>query len=501
MVRMSSRTFVPLILFGGKFEDTARDRLETVHFSLQHKCECAAMATATLQKGPCLTKGFPLEKPRYADSPISVPLFGGILVRVGSFVEVDINGSLLVAQVSQKQDPESKLIRVNLFRSVDGSDLQASIPCLSGIAQDTAEVFQTDEYHEIECGDITNISYVFSPSEMERNGYVIQGVSNAYVCRYQADGNLKVYNYCFPTDVPNYCPLQSCYQERIWSSLEHIRAILHKALNKMSEKQGVKYMEKCFFPHESWVYIKAQVRKALFILQEKENPDGQDSDDEDRWLTVKNHCARMKIRRTGPGLYRFSTWDESKTELLRFEVDEDLQVFRSIFNMHSMHGIRDRSPKILEKSLKLSNNTALNVVMANSERREKLAKYPCEDGVDLNYSTKWQVLEIRVRYTRMVYRASNGVVTTQLPRYILGILGAKRLAQLEEAASRNEESFSDQLSVGQFFGDDLGNFFRVVRVDGNDVYVRNTSRSARRTVERMDVETVLQMAASTFNLD
>jgi hypothetical protein len=459
------------------------------------------MATATLQEGHCSTKGFPLEKPRYADSPISVPLFGGILVSVGSFVEVEINGSLLVAQVSEnKEDPESKSIWVNVYRSVDGSSLKTSIPCLSGIAQDTAEVFQTDEYLEIQRGDITNISFVFSPSEMERNGYVIQGVSNAYVCRYQADGNLKVYNYCFPTDVPNYCSLQSCYQERIWSSLEHIRAILHKGLNKMSEKQGVKYMEKCFFPHESWVYIKTQVNKALIILREKEDPEEQDSDDEDRWLSVKNHCARMKIRRTGPGLYRFSTWDESKTELLRFEVDEDLQVFRSIFNMHSMHGIRDRSPKIEEKSLKLSNNTALNVVMANSERREKLAKYPCEDGIDLNYSTKWQVLEIRVRYTRMVYRASNGLVTTQLPSYISGILGAKRVA--DDAASSDGESFSAQLSVGQFFGDDLGNFFRVVRLDGDDVYVRSNSRSARRTpVERMDVQTVLQMAATTFNLD
>ena len=198
------------------------------------------MATATLLKGHCCsTKGFPLEKPTYADSPISVPFFGGILVSVGSFVEVEINGSLLVAQVSEnKKDPESKSIWVNVYRSVDGSSLKTSIPCLSRIAQDTAEVFQTDEYLEIQRGDITNISFVFSPSEMERNGYVIQGVSNAYVGRYQADGNLKVYNYCFPTDVPNYCSLQSCYQERIWSSLEHIRAILHKGLNKMSEKQG-----------------------------------------------------------------------------------------------------------------------------------------------------------------------------------------------------------------------------------------------------------------------
>jgi hypothetical protein len=444
--------------------------------------------------------GFPLKKPRYHDAPISVPLFGGISISVGSCVEVAIQGELLVAQVCQAEDPASKGIRVNVYRLIGGSELEASIPCLSGIAQDTAEVYQTNEYFNVQCGDIKNISYVFSPSEMEQNGYVIQGISNAFVCRYQADGNLKVSNYCFPTDVPNYCSLasQSCYHERIWSSLEHIRAMLHKALNKMSEKQGVKYMEKCFFPNESWLYIKAQVDMALTMLHED---DDDESYDEDKLLRVKNHSARMKIRRTGPGLYRFSTWDESNTELYRFEVEEDLHIFRSIFNSHSMHGIRDRSPNIEEKSLKLSNNTALNIVTGNLERREKLAKYPAEDGIDLNYSTKWQVLELRVRYTRKVYRASSGLVVTHLPPYISRILRAQGLAELEAMASRNEESFSDQVSVGQFFGDDLGNFFRVVRVDGDEVYVRGTGRNAQRNLERMDIESVLQMAATTFNLD
>jgi hypothetical protein len=266
----------------------------------------------------------------------------------------------------------------------------------------------------------------------------------------------------------------------------------------MSEKQGVKYMEKCFFVNESWIYIKAQVDKALATLHEF---DDDKSYDEDKLLRIKKHSARMKIRRTGPGLYRFSTWDESNTELYRFEVEEDLHIFRSILNSHSTHGIRDRSPNVDEKSLKLSNNTALNIVTGNLERREKLAKYPSEDGVDLNYSTKWQVLELRVRYTRSVYRASSGLVVTDLPSYISRILRAQRLAELEATASRNEESFSDQLAVGQFFGDDLGNFFRVVRIEGDEVYVRGTGRNARRSLERMDVESVLQMAASTFNLD
>jgi hypothetical protein len=87
--------------------------------------------------------------------PIALPLFGGdILVSIGSFVEVAINISLLVTQVSQKEDLASKSIGVNIYRSVDGSDLEASIPCLSaGMAhhQDTAEVFQRDEYHDIHC--------------------------------------------------------------------------------------------------------------------------------------------------------------------------------------------------------------------------------------------------------------------------------------------------------------------------------------------------------------
>jgi hypothetical protein len=227
----------------------------------------------------------------------------------------------------------------------------------------------------------------------------------------------------------------------------------------MSEKQGVKYMEKCFFPNESWIYIKAQVDMALARLHEN---DDNESYDKDKLLRVKKHSARMKIRRTGPGLYRYSTWDESNTELYRFEMEEDLHIFRSIFNSHSMHGIRDRSPNVEEKSLKLSNNTALNIVLGNAERREKLAKYQGEDGIDLNYSTKWQVLELRVRYTRSVYRASSGLVVTDLPSYISRILRTQRLAELEATASQNEEYFSEQLSVGQFFGDDLGNFFQVV---------------------------------------
>ncbi len=82
----------------------------------------------------------------------------------------------------------------------------------------------------------------------------------------------------------------------------------------------------------------------------------------------------------------FSTWDESKTVLYWFEVkvEENLQIFWSISNMYSMHVIHNRSPNIEEKSLKLMDSTALNIVIVNSERREKLVKYPCKDGIDLN---------------------------------------------------------------------------------------------------------------------
>jgi hypothetical protein len=50
-----------------------------------------------------------------------------------------------------------------------------------------------------------------------------------------------------------------------------------------------------------------------------------------------------------------------------------------------MNGIHDRLPNIEEKSLKLTNNTALNIVIANLERWEKLAKYPSEDRININY--------------------------------------------------------------------------------------------------------------------
>jgi hypothetical protein len=94
------------------------------------------MTTMTIKTGQSM-HGFPLEKPMYEDSPISLPLFGGICVSAGLFLEVVISHTLLVAQVSQEEDPASKTIHVNIYRSVDGLDLEASIPCLSSIAQDT----------------------------------------------------------------------------------------------------------------------------------------------------------------------------------------------------------------------------------------------------------------------------------------------------------------------------------------------------------------------------
>jgi hypothetical protein len=139
--------------------DTGKDSGGDGTFSEQHECK---FTTATMKAKGKSSHGFPLEQPRYEGAPISVPLFGGILVRVGSFLMVDIEDIVLVAQVTEQEDLESKLIRVNVYRSVDGSELAKSIPCLSGIAQDTAEVFQTDEYHDILVGHITNISFVFS---------------------------------------------------------------------------------------------------------------------------------------------------------------------------------------------------------------------------------------------------------------------------------------------------------------------------------------------------
>jgi hypothetical protein len=145
----------PYILLGGKLSDTARDRVVTKRRWFIFRCSTIMATTTptttptTWNNGQSKHGGFPLKKPRYEDAPVSVPLFGGIRVSVGSYVEVAIDGTLLVTQVSEEKDPASKTIWVNLYRSVEGSDLEASIPCLSGIAQDTSEVFQTDEYHDI----------------------------------------------------------------------------------------------------------------------------------------------------------------------------------------------------------------------------------------------------------------------------------------------------------------------------------------------------------------
>jgi hypothetical protein len=147
-------------------------------------------------------------KPSYGAPAIYVPLFGGVYLAMGSFVMLRGNEEdmLVVAQLLKATVP-TKTVCINRFCCVDGSSLVGSIPCLSGIAQDSKEVYQTQDFPSIPLSDITNIAFVFSPSEMQENGYVIEGIANAFVCRYREDGNLACANYCFSSNVPNYCCL------------------------------------------------------------------------------------------------------------------------------------------------------------------------------------------------------------------------------------------------------------------------------------------------------
>jgi hypothetical protein len=104
--------------------------------------------------------------------------------------------------------------------------------------------------------------------------------------------------------------------------MENIRSILHRALNKCSEKQGVRFMERVVLPNETWLYIKHQV---TIFLSTKEIDDDDDESTKQS-LEVIEHSAQMKIRRTILGMYRASYMDKTVTELLRFEVEEDLAV-------------------------------------------------------------------------------------------------------------------------------------------------------------------------------
>ena len=79
--------------------------------------------------------------------------------------------------------------------------------------------------------------------------------------------------------------------------MENIRSILHRALNKCSEKQGVHFMEWVILPNETWLYIKHQV--TILVAEET---DGDDVESTKQLLEVREHSARTKIQQTIPGM-------------------------------------------------------------------------------------------------------------------------------------------------------------------------------------------------------
>ena len=253
---------------------------------------------------------------------------------IGSFVLITKDGQLRVAQILHRSRMQ---VEVNLYVEIEETRLHSTVPFLTGIAMDCREVVQTSERITVSRGSVKDLSFVFSISELEQHGYIIQGQANAYVCRYRINGNLKGQSYCFPSRAPD-GPSVPCYPSRIWLSLEHIRTILQRALNKRGEKQIGRMMERLYLPFEVWQYIKLQVGPFKSVFRE----------------------TTVKVKRTIGGMRRASYFQKTDSELLRFLTEEHLEVFRSIFNSHSTHGIRARYPRKKERPLRLADNAVFN---------------------------------------------------------------------------------------------------------------------------------------------
>ena len=135
------------------------------------------------------------------------------------------------------------------------------------------------------------------------------------------------------------------------------------------------------------------------------------------------------------------------------------------------------------------------------ETEQSFRKYASENGIDLNYCARWQLLEVRVRYDRVPYRTDaaddSGIpIVPGFPNYIRRLLHVETVRLLEDEASLKDAD-DGLIASGSFFSDDLGNHFRVDSIVGDVVYVRDAMHK-NASVEEMDYETVRLMIESTF---
>lgn len=189
----------------------------------------------------------------------------------------------------------------------------------------------------------------------------------------------------------------------IYNNIRQIRVDKQRILCRVAQSQGDLKLQ---LPSCSWFYIKnAMARRGIVSTSHVKNSQPQ--------TILSWGLCYQSLRHTG------------HLDVLRFDTQTKLVAFREVFGHTSGFGVRKKRPKYSDGRSLLCINDVINVVSCNlddsqqpqetdtsnsSESWQSFRNGVMQDGIDLAYDVEDGVLQVVVRYHKVVVNLDQGTL-------------------------------------------------------------------------------------------
>lgn len=316
--------------------------------------------------------------------------------------------------MSQKSPDDAPLqyLKVNLFRDhsfISDRLFSGKIDTMSRAAMDKSKwqrLVQLHEYEWIPSTAVVGLSFVFPEADGELMSHGAfddcRGMFNVYLLKHRIDsaGHISCipHDSCppFPSCLESYRKLWSVdHCQMIFNGIRQIRQDIQRSLCRVAQSQGDFAVKKTklLLPSCCWFYIKSLASVHGI-----------------RSVPTVTYSQPKSVLSWGLTLH--SSPYVGTLDVIRFDTKAKMDSFRRLFGIMAGFGVRKRRPKYCDGKALLSLNDVLNVISPLSQQQEDddacESHHPfklfgaTDDGIDLAYDSAEGVLQIILRYRKMV---------------------------------------------------------------------------------------------------
>lgn len=295
-----------------------------------------------------------------------------------------------------------QFIRINIFKSRD-SFAEEDFAVGDDYDSGWNYLIQMEEDDWILADSIINLSFVFPEEEVRAHQHDdCRGMFNFFVLKHRRSQSgfvsLIPRLACPPFGVQldgfdKFWSVDNCHM--IFNSIRQIARGLQRLLCRIAQSQGDFSSRniKIHVPSCCWVYIKYQ-------------------------FVAKGVVSTCRVAFSEPksilgwGLAYYCIRANGHLEALRFDTKTKMKAFRDVFGCASGYGVRKKRPRYQEGKSLLNMNDVINVVCCYDEegspQQQENSGVPfqrfsvMEDGIDLLYNEHEGILQLVVRYCRVV---------------------------------------------------------------------------------------------------